>query len=331
MSLAVVNPAANRTASPAPFIVACLGVIALAAILAGAAPIWFSIATVFLFAGPHNWFEARYMLGRMPARWRPFGGYYLFGIAGVVILSAIIAALPYLPLDYDAWLLFIAAWNAALIAWVATLAVLRTQQRPRRDWPWVIPVALVLIGLNWLQPLTFFLGMVYAHPLMALAFLDREIARRKPAWKIAYRGCLLCVPVAMLALTFALAGRPNLLGNDLTEQITRHAGGTILTGVSNHLLVALHTFLEMLHYGVWLVALPLLATKALPWQVDRAPLAAKGPRWKAAVLAAVALGGVVLLMLWGAFLFDYPTTRNVYFTIAMLHVLAEAPFLIRLL
>ena len=46
---------------------------------------------------------------------------------------------------------------------------------------------------------------------------------------------------------------------------------------------------------------------------------------------AVALGGVVLLMLWGAFLFDYPTTRNVYFTIAMLHVLAEAPFLIRLL
>src|SRR5688572_16090454 len=39
-----------------------------AAILAGAIPIAFSIATVFLFAGPHNWMEARYILGRLPAR-----------------------------------------------------------------------------------------------------------------------------------------------------------------------------------------------------------------------------------------------------------------------
>jgi hypothetical protein len=35
--------------------------------------------------------------------------------------------------------------------------------------------------------------------------------------------------------------------------------------------------------------------------------------------------------LWGAFLADYPLTRDVYFTVATLHVLAEVPFLLRLL
>jgi len=35
--------------------------------LAGWAPLSFSIVTVFLFAGPHNWLEFRYLLTRMPA------------------------------------------------------------------------------------------------------------------------------------------------------------------------------------------------------------------------------------------------------------------------
>ena len=40
-----------------------------AALLAGWAPLGFSIVTVFLFAGPHNWIELRYFLTRTPARW----------------------------------------------------------------------------------------------------------------------------------------------------------------------------------------------------------------------------------------------------------------------
>ena len=36
-------------------------------------------------------------------------------------------------------------------------------------------------------------------------------------------------------------------------------------------------------------------------------------------------------MLWLAFLANYPVTRDVYFTLAMMHVLAEAPFLLRAL
>ena len=34
-------------------------------------------------------------------------------------------------------------------------------------------------------------------------------------------------------------------------------------------------------------------------------------------------------MLWAFFLADYPLTRDVYFTVALLHVLAEVPFLLR--
>ena len=34
-------------------------------------------------------------------------------------------------------------------------------------------------------------------------------------------------------------------------------------------------------------------------------------------------------LLWIAFAIDYDTTRQVYFTVAIVHVLAEVPFLLR--
>ncbi len=43
-------------------------------------PIAFSIATVFLFAGPHNWFEARYILGRLPAQAGKLWGFFTLSI-----------------------------------------------------------------------------------------------------------------------------------------------------------------------------------------------------------------------------------------------------------
>ena len=50
---------------------AAVALAVLAATLAGAVPLGFSIVTVFLFAGPHNWIEFRYFLSRMPAHWGP--------------------------------------------------------------------------------------------------------------------------------------------------------------------------------------------------------------------------------------------------------------------
>lgn len=318
------------------FASAAVAVIVASCLLAGFAPLGFSIATVFLFAGPHNWLEARYMLTRMPARWGPLTLYFSMGIAGVLLLAGGIAAVRWLGEWFrwsnEFWLAMYAVWNTALIAWIATLALLRSRQNPRRNWTWIVPVALVLISLNWLWPLAWSLALVYLHPLVALTFLDREIGKMQPAWRTAYRGCLLLVPVALGVLWWNLAAAPNLPGNDwLASQITQHAGAEILSGVSTHLLVSTHTFLEMLHYGVWIVAIPLVSVRMTPWQLGNVPLARRSPLWRGAILAAVAAGVVVMVVLWGGFIANYPLTRDIYFTVAMLHVLAEVPFLLRLL
>src|ERR1700739_1650102 len=77
------------------FGLAMLGFIVAAAIVAGGLPIQFSIASVFLCAGPHNWVEARYFLSRLPARWGRLRSYFLFGFAGVVMLTVGFAGLPF--------------------------------------------------------------------------------------------------------------------------------------------------------------------------------------------------------------------------------------------
>lgn len=313
-----------------------LAVIVAACLLAGFTPIAFSIATVFLFAGPHNWLEARYFMTRMPPRWGKLRTYFILGLGGVPLLTA---AMIILPNAVDAtgggresWLIALAVWNSALVLWIALLATMRSSQNPQRNWPWLWPAALALVAAAWMWPYGWSLGLVYLHPLLALVFLDIEIGRRKPELRSTYRACLALVPMAIALLAWRLAAAPNLPGDDvLTGQITRHAGAGILSHVSTHFLVSAHTFLEMLHYGVWCLALPLVALNAAPWQIDSVPLARKSSAWKLTLAAVLVTGLVVVALLWIGFAIDYPLTRSVYFTIAMLHVLAEFPFLLRLL
>src|SRR6516225_9757253 len=84
---------AGTTASAAGFTCAALAVAGAAALLAGWTPVTFSIVTVFLFAGPHNWLEFRYFLTRMPARWGRLRGFFLLAFAGMVGLTAAFAGL----------------------------------------------------------------------------------------------------------------------------------------------------------------------------------------------------------------------------------------------
>src|SRR5262249_19061357 len=67
---------------------------AAAAVLAGGLPLGFSIVTVFLFAGPHNWFEIRYFLSRLPARWGKLRSFFVVGLGGVGALTGLFVALP---------------------------------------------------------------------------------------------------------------------------------------------------------------------------------------------------------------------------------------------
>lgn len=74
MSQSAAVPRGRATcAESALFAGAALALACAAAALAGWAPLGFSVVTVFLFAGPHNWLEFRYFLNRMPARWGPCG------------------------------------------------------------------------------------------------------------------------------------------------------------------------------------------------------------------------------------------------------------------
>src|SRR5262245_15638520 len=115
-----------------------IAVVVSSCLLAGFAPLGFSIVTVFLFAGPHNWLEARYMLTRMPARWGPLTPYFVIGIGGVIVLAAAIAGVRWLG-EWFAWsdgfwLACYATWDTALVVWIATLALMRSRQNPRRNW-----------------------------------------------------------------------------------------------------------------------------------------------------------------------------------------------------
>ena len=324
------------TASGQLFAAVSLSLAVLAAVLAGWAPLGFSIVTVFLFAGPHNWIEARYFLARMPARWGRLRGFFLLAFAGIIGLTIAFIALPWLLEALDrseqAWQVALATWNSVLLLWIATLVYLRSRQNPRRDWSWFTPFAFGLIALVWIAPIQWGLVIVYLHPLVALWILDRELRRSRPEWRRAYHACLACLPLLLGLLWWRLASMPNLPGDDvLTEAITRHAGAGILDGISTHLLVAAHTFLEMIHYSVWLVAVPLVGLRGAPWRLQTVPLARRSPSWNRVVIGVLIAGGLVVLGLWACFLANYPTTRDVYFTVALLHVLAEVPFLLRAL
>jgi hypothetical protein len=318
-----------------PLAVTALAVASGAAILAGWLPLGFSIVTVFLFAGPHNWLELRYFLTRMPARWGRLRPFFLTAFGGIFGLTAAFAALPWLAsrynFDRDDWFNAVALWDTALVVWIAVLVQMRSRQNPRRDWFWTLPVACVLVALAWVNPHLWDQGLVYAHPLVAFWVLDRELRRNRPEWRPAYHLCLCCVPLLLGLLWWRLADAPPLPGQDaLSVRIAQHAGAETegLRGISSHLLVATHTFLEMLHYGIWVVAIPLVA---LRWDLKAVPLARRSPSWRRLVLGLLGVGVVVVLLLWGCFLANYPLTRDVYFTVALLHVLAEVPFLLRIL
>ena len=89
-------------------------------------------------------------------------------------------------------------------------------------------------------------------------------------------------------------------------------------------LLALHGYLELLHYGVWIAALPLIGLRARPWDWRAIPLA----RFHSGLVRTVLFAGlIVVAALWIAFAVDYTATRRLYFAIAVFHVLAEAPML----
>ena len=318
------------------FVAGVLACAFLSAALASWAPLGFSIVTVFLFAGPHNWFELRYFLMRLPARFGKSRNFFLVAFAGIGGLTLTYLSLPALYYvgfwSGNNWITVTGVWNTALVLWLATLLTLRAKQTRRHNWPWVWPAAFALCSLNWLAPQVFSLALVYAHPLVALWFLDRHLLRTRPEWVRAFRRSLLLLPLLVIAICWRLSGTAPLADdNGLAWRITQHAGAEILPNVSSRLLVSLHVFLETLHYGVWLIALPLIGARGVPWNLKTIPLFRHARGFPRAVALVLLVGLGLVVLLWSGFAIDYAATRDIYFAVAIAHVLAEAPFLMRTL
>ncbi len=219
-----------------------------------------------------------------------------------------------------------------MIAWVAMLIQMRSRQKPRRDWTWTVPAALVLAGIASYAPDLWGVVLVYLHPLIGFWILDREL-RRRAAWRRVFHRCLFCLPAVLALMWYALADAPALgevNENLLTLRVVEHAGAAVLPAISSHLLVATHAYLEVLHYLVWLVLIP-PSCRAAPFSMAGVPLARRSPTLCRVLAALLAAGVLLVIFFWFGFSVDYAATRDLYFSLAIFHVLAEIPFLLRAL
>lgn len=320
-----------RTRLFAGLLIACA---LLSAGLSSWLPLQFSVVTVFLFAGPHNLVEFRYFVMRLPARFGKSRDFFMVAFGGIFLLTSAYLSLP--ALFYAGvwsgkdWPTMIGVWNTLLLLWLATLVWMRGRQRRGRDWAWAWPVAFTLISMNWLAPELFSLALVYLHPLVALWFLERQLRRSRPEWLGAYHRCLALLPLLIAAMCWQLSSTTSLAqDNGLAWRITQHAGAELLPRVSSHLLVSLHVFLEMLHYLVWLLVLPILGATGGFLSLKTLPLVRHPRGFPNLIAAAIVVAIFMVGLLWVGFAVDYPATRDLYFAVAIAHVLAEAPFLLR--
>ena len=299
-------------------------------------PLQASIVIVFLFAGPHNWFELRYFLMRLPVRFGRSRNFFIVAFAGIGALTLAYVALPalyYANLWSGAnWPMAIATWNTFMLLWIGTLVLMRARQKSHRDWFWIAPIVFALSAANWMSPELFSLAIVYAHPLVALWFLDRHLRRTKPEWLTTYRRCLAFLPLLLGGILWQLSRTSSLTDdNGLFWRITQHAGAELLPNVSSHMLVSAHVFLELLHYGVWIVALPLIGATGAIWNVKTIPVANHSRGFPKLIAGVLIFSLFVVAVLWLGFSLNYSATRDIYFTVAIAHVLAEAPFLLRMI
>jgi hypothetical protein len=269
---------------------------ALAALLAVAAPLQLSFGAVWLFAGPHNWMEARYFLGRLPSRLLVGKRFVLTAAAGTALLGLAFVLAP----PSGLWFTGFGLWTLLLLQFAG------------RHHPALAPLVLTAIALAWRHPGEACIALLFLHQLAALYFLFRHTARRWPQRRLTpYAAALTALAFAVVALHWNTPGLPSIQSFAVLPLAAP--------------FVALHAYLELLHYGAWIVALPAANAASKPWQWRRIPLARRCPSAVAGVLAA---GLAAVVLLWAGFAFDYPTARSLYFSIAIFHVLAEVPMLI---
>jgi hypothetical protein len=302
-----------------------------AAAMCALAPLAMSRVTVFAFAGPHNWMELRYLAAFLPTGRGLRSPYVVVAAAGTLLLAGAYIALVWLGRNLDAstHLIALSSWQTSLFVWLLALVWLRKIRSSAGSW--LPPVLCLAAGISWLSPGAIVFVILYGHPLVAVAFLYLAVRRWRPELLPLFRwlGLLACALVAVLVVVLINAetlGRDPVLG----ARSTVRAGSLLLDAASPHLLLSLHTFLEVIHYAAWLVLIPLVGLRSKPWSLARVRAATRSARGRCLVVGTLLFAGVVVAALWLAFYVAPKITFDVYFTVAMVHVIAELPCLLRL-
>jgi hypothetical protein len=129
--------------------------------------------------------------------------------------------------------------------------------------------------------------MAYLHPLMGLWILDRELSQRRDGFLPTYRTLLLLIPVAATVIwllpikTFHLPFTADLMPQD-------HVGASCCPASKLTDCWQMHVFLELLHYGVWLVAIPVASGRVWSDGFQKIPLL-RGSRTRSIVRVMVLL------------------------------------------
>ena len=323
-------PGAQIADSRLTFAAALATYVIAAGLLAFAAPIQLKVLVVFLFAGPHNWVEMRYMLSRLPARWKKSRSFFATSFVGLAVLSlsfmAIMGALTLPNANVDLLRVGFSAWGTALVGWLLALLHRRGTLRTLPQRLLVSAGSTLAVSACWLGPEWFSISLVYLHPLVSLAILDAELKRSKPQLVQPYRMALLSAP--LFVCFFWWHGNATLPTDAIANLVVDQSGATMMPLIPGHFVISTLVFFDLLHYGVWLLAIPLISAGWNGFQPPAVPLASVSPLARRAVSTLLAVSTIGVVALWCCFSANYQLTYTVYFVLAIVHVLAELPFLI---
>lgn len=285
-------------------------------LLIAKAPLAVATISVGFLAAPHNWMEIRYIIGRLPGKLGKLRTYFWTSIIGIGLLGLSSFSLPFFFSD-----IAYSVWNTLLVLWVTRLAQLRSQEHPRRSWPWLEPLALLVLALIWAYPMIFTLALVLGHPIMAILILGRELhAFRRPELAT-YRIFVIAVAIGAMGLLASLFLDASTSAGEI--------GSFMRVSADTPLFIAIHAYLELVHYMIWIGILPWLASATGRGSLKMMPALRKSALrlWGARLLL---MGGACLAVLfWWGFHTNYYLAYSLYFQIAIFHVLVEFPFVLR--
>jgi hypothetical protein len=300
------------------------------AAFAGFAPGWFTIAAVVVFGGAHNWVELRYFLSRLPSRLGPLRPFFITSFTGAVLLAGTEIATMVLSHHHvitgrDTSMILL-IWNESLIGWVFALSTLRYRKSP--DLRLAVGLALVCSLSNLLSPHMFMVAVTFLHPLCGLWIFERELRRTRKSWLNAYHRCLLAIPPCILFIIYLLQGTTSDIVSTKFLSDNTSGGFSIFPDNLAPMFMALYGFMQMVHYGIWIVAMPIATSGWRRWRLDNIPVARNKPALMRTLAVAVPLLGVLAMpALWLGYKLDYTTTNEIYITVATLHVIAEIAFM----